>query len=62
MMIKAMKAVYNLFDGNVGLALCWLFSKRIRAFNYKRPITLILTGNAQEVVRVVNMIEYGDYT
>ena len=60
-MIKALKAVYNLFDGNVGLAICWLFSKHIRAFNYKRPIMLILIGKAQEVVRVVKMIEYGDY-
>jgi uncharacterized protein (DUF2384 family) len=60
-MIKALKSVYNLFDGNVGLALCWLFSKHIRAFNYKRPITLILSGRSQEVVRVVNLIEYGDY-
>ncbi len=59
-MIKALKAIYNLFDGNVGLALCWLLSKHIRAFNYKRPITLILTGRAQEVVRVVTLIEYGD--
>ena len=60
-MIKALKAIYNLFDVNLGLALCWLFSKNIRAFNYKRPITLILGGRAQEVVRVVALIEYGDY-
>jgi len=59
-MIKALKATYNLFDGNVGLALCWLFSKHIRAFNYKRPIALILTGRSKEVVRVVTLIKYGD--